>query len=185
MNWESAAIEEYKTLREESVTSISRQQQIVSIGRATIGVLLLAACNNWEKPLVPEIILLLFLPIITYLFFLIWIGEVMRMLRAGSYLRNIENKINDKFQGMGMDKPLTWENWLVEQGYRNRIKIQYVAISFLFIFISIFSIIIGRFKIIYTKPHPLQTYIFNIDMLEIILFSCFLIVCIISIWKPK
>ncbi|MCL4504061.1 MAG: hypothetical protein M1438_19735 [Deltaproteobacteria bacterium] len=179
--WVSIAIEEYKTLREESLTSLNRQQQIFSIGAATIGVFLLAGINAWDKSPLPEIIFLVMIPIIVYLVFLIWFGEFIRMIRAGKFLRGIENKIDKEYPAK---KPLTWENYLAEQGLKNRIKIQYIAIFALFILISGASIGIGNYKIWKEQWVQWSKYIYlYVNVFEYVFFILF--ITVLYFWYRK
>lgn len=148
MNWLSVVIEEYKTLRNESLASMGTQQSILRFGTAAIAIVIATGFNLWEKSPLPEMIFLLFFPTISYLVLTIWMGEVARMMRAGIFLVKLEEKINKEFG----DKPkaLTWENWLREtqhDGKTPQLRWNYYAIIFLFLSMAIASIGIGNHKV--------------------------------------
>jgi hypothetical protein len=85
-------MEEYRTLRTESLDSMKGQQATFNIGIATIGFLIGAAFNFWEKNLVSGLIFLAFIPLACYIVLFVWIGEVARMMRAGYFISLIEKK---------------------------------------------------------------------------------------------
>lgn len=174
MDWLSAAIEEYKTLREECLMRLKNQQSILTFGTAIIGLIISAAINSWEKYPLPEIIFLFLVPTVIYLIIMIWLGEVARMFRAGRFLCNVEDKINKQLQGT--EKALTWENWLRTQHNGDKTphyigRIQSISIFLLFIVISFTSTIIGNYKIL---GKVCFFYIVVIDTIEAI--ALFLII---------
>lgn len=167
MDWLEIAIEEYKTLREESLTSMKMQQSILTFGTATIGLIITTGFNVWDKTPLPEILFLFLAPAIVYLIILVWLGEVGRMFRAGRFIADIEDKINLQFPGK--EKALTWENWLLTRQNENKtphhiLQFHYVSIFLLFAMTSLGSIIIGNLKI-YTQL--ILRYIILIDLVEI------------------
>lgn len=168
MNWLSVIIEEYKTLRSESLASMQTQQSILRFGTAAIAVVIATGFSLWEKSPLPEMVFLFFIPSIGYLVLTIWMGEVARMVRVGIFLVRLEEKINKEFS----DKPkaLTWENWLREiqhDGKTPQLRWNYYAIISLFFLIALVSIGIGNYKI--CKP-ICPSWIIIIDIFELILF---------------
>jgi hypothetical protein len=142
-NWLDVSMEEYKTLREESLSSMKGQQTIFNIGTATMGVLVASAFNFWDKPLLSGLILMAFIPLTAYLILFIWIGEVARMMRAGYFISLIEKKINSHFK---KEDVLSWENWLRKKnrkGGTNQLKLNYQVIIVSFLSLSLLTIIIG------------------------------------------
>lgn len=179
MEWLSVVIEEYKTLREESLASMQMQQSILRFGAATMGIVIAAGFNVWDEQPLSEIIFLFFVPLIVYLILIIWAGEVARMFRAGRFLTELERKINNEFS----DKPdaLTWENWLLKvqddgKTPHQKLHPHYVAIFLLFAFSAMASIIIGNFKI--WKSIALS-HIIALNFVE----ASFLILVSISVYK--
>jgi hypothetical protein len=160
-DWLSVAIEEYKTLRTESIDAIKGQQTTFNIGTATIGVLTAAAFTVWDKPLLSDLIFMAFLPLTSYLILAVWIGEVSRMMRAGYFISLIENKINSHLK---VEDALSWENWLRKKkrgGKTNQMKLNYLAIIALFLSLALVSIIIGNYRF-FDKLSNTQLWIINI-----------------------
>lgn len=147
-DWFIPLLEEYKTLRTESLESMKGQQSTLRVGAATVGVVIAAGFNVWDKPLLPDLVFLLFTPFICYLSLVIWIGEVARMMRAGYYLSKIEQKVNSCFQNE--ENIIFWENWLRAKdtkGKTPQMKLNYLAIIALFFSTAFASIIIGNNRI--------------------------------------
>jgi hypothetical protein len=168
MEWLTPAIEEYKTLRTESLESMKGQQSTLRAGTATVGVVIATGFNLWDKPILPGLIFLLFIPFICYLALVIWIGEVARMMRAGYYLTKIEQKINSIYPEV--ENVLLWENWLRTKDAKSRtpqMKLNYLAIIALFFATALASIIIGNFKI--WDPN-LLCWLWSINIFELIVF---------------
>jgi uncharacterized membrane protein len=170
MDWMTAALEEYKTLREESLASMKMQQSILAYGVAAIGVIITSALNSWKTYPLPEFIFLALLPLIIYLTLLTWLGEVARMFRAGNFLTTIEEKINRK---LGDDIPaLNWESWLRQpkkgKTEQDTVKFHYLSIFYLFIILAIASILLGNIKVVGNLDKRL---LILIDIIQIIVFG--------------
>jgi hypothetical protein len=144
-DWISVALEEYKSLREESLQSMQHQHTTLAYGLAAIGAALFGGFQLTGKPYV--LTFLFILPVLCYLILFIWMGEVTRMIRAGKYLVGLENIIND-----GINKlpgPLCWENSLrkIELGrITPQIKWNYKFIFGAYLALAFFSIIIGNLQ---------------------------------------
>jgi len=177
MNWIEIAIEEYKTLRAESIEAIKTQQTTLKLGTAIAGAVVISGFNLWDKTLLPDLIFLVFIPILCYIILVIWIGEVSRMMRVGHYLTIVENKISKAFPDA--TNLLFYENWLRDKTLKSKtpqLKWNYIAVIALFSFISVSSIMVGNFKI-YDKIGICLIIVFNI--VEIL----FLVVVLIHIYK--
>ncbi len=148
MEWIEIAIEEYKTLRAESIEAIKTQQTTLKFGTAIAGAVILSGFNLWNKTLLPDLIFLIFIPILCYLVLVIWIGEVARMMRAGYYLTLVEKKISNAYADI--DNLLFYENWLRDKKNNSKtaqLKWNYIAVIALFSFTSISAIIVGNIRI--------------------------------------
>jgi hypothetical protein len=99
-------MEEYKTLREESLTGMKNQLSVFNIALLLIGLLAAAGANFWGKAMVIPILLGLFGPVAAGCLAIAWLGEVARMMRAGDHLAGLEDSINELIG----KKVLTWEN---------------------------------------------------------------------------
>jgi hypothetical protein len=166
MDWITVAMEEYKTLREESLSSMKMQQSILTFGTATIGIILSAGFNVWDKQFLPEIIFMALLPAVSYLIVLSYIGETGRMFRAGRFIALIENKINSRF--LEKEKALSWETWLLTtqndgKTPHHNLWFHHISIFIFFILVSFISIFIGNIKL-YKVAN--STLLFFIDMFE-------------------
>lgn len=62
VEWLTAALEEYNTLREESLASMKMQQLILAYGVAAIGVIITSALNSWNTSPLPEFFFLALFP---------------------------------------------------------------------------------------------------------------------------
>jgi Flp pilus assembly protein TadB len=134
-------MEEYRTLRAESLQTITNKYLILTFGLGSIGFVFHAGISK----VVPNNIIITFLifaiaiPLLSLIFLSLWLGETERMLRAGRYLTKIENEINEKFG----EKILNWETSLREKkGHKQKtgqiIYPNQIVIS-LFLGISYFS----------------------------------------------
>ncbi|MFA5032459.1 MAG: hypothetical protein WC614_05505 [bacterium] len=148
MDWISVVIEEYKTVREESLTSMQTQQSVLHYGTTTLGIMVVAGFNVWDKAWLPELIFLVFVPLVSYLVLITWTGEVARMMRAGRFLAKLEGKVNHFFKEKS--NALMWESWLRENqpdGKTPQLIWNYKAIISLFLLIAFLAIGVGHFKI--------------------------------------
>jgi hypothetical protein len=115
MDWLDAAMEEYKTLRQEVQTSISAQQSILSFGTATLGFVFGAGVNLWTRSVAPIVVFSVLVPLLSGLILLIWWAEAIRMIRAGNYLSILEQDIaaaGRATSGWNDVQPLRWESGL-------------------------------------------------------------------------
>ncbi len=159
MEWVEVSLEEYKTLREEVLASMSHQHSIITYGTAAVGIVLTGGLNLWKDALLLGVILLGIIPIISYLVLVVWMGEVIRMNRAGFFLTGLENRINEAFP----DCPnvLTWENTVRTRKKENRLSQvfwNYISIIGLFILLALASIILGDCRV--SKEVTLFSFIF-------------------------
>lgn len=97
-------LKEYEFLRAEVNSTLAAQLQILSFGTATLGLVAGAAFVGSTGSFRSDV-LVLFLPLLAYLTLTIWFSEVMRMLRAGSFLLTVEKQIDDLGDGS-----LAWES---------------------------------------------------------------------------
>jgi hypothetical protein len=96
-------LKEYEFLRAEVNATLAAQLQILSFGTATLGLVASAAFVG-SSGAVRSDVLVVFLPLLAYLTLNIWFAEVMRMLRAGSFLLTVEKKLD-----VAGDGSLDWE----------------------------------------------------------------------------
>jgi hypothetical protein len=152
-DWLNVALEEYKSLRTESLTAMGNQQATLRFGIAVLGVILGLAVTAKDDFHFRFYLLSLLCPIFTLLVFALYAIEFGRMVRVGRYIEYIEIEINS----MVTDKtplnkpPLKWETWLntlqeiprtspplKQKGNGPRIPF-YFAIPATFLIVTIFS----------------------------------------------
>jgi hypothetical protein len=139
-------LEEYKTIRAEVTTSIQAQISILAFGAATIG-FSFAAASQTSNDAFRDMFLLVRVPLVCYLILIVWFGEVMRMLRAGTFLMRLEKRFDEEF-GFGA---LTWESTIFQTRCQSGMraffedpdKFRTMAITLLFFTIAGTSIVIG------------------------------------------
>lgn len=140
-------LKEYELVRSEITTSLQIQQQILGFGIATIGLLAGAAFVAKDQPLRSKL-LVVFLPLVSYLAVTIWFSEVMRMFRGGGFLLMLEKKLDEHGDGT-----LKWEYEVARsrlgQPGRNPYatldpdRVRLFAVTALFFILSAESIMLG------------------------------------------
>ncbi len=100
---------EYETLRQESLASMGHMLQVISLGLAAFGFLSGGASLAAESaPAVTVGILGFGIPFLVVFVLFIWLGEMNRMVRAGTYIARIESRVNERLER----DVLGWETWL-------------------------------------------------------------------------
>ena len=151
-DWLSVVLQEYQAIRAEILASLQTQQSALAFGTATIGILAAAAVNVWKDKIVPEMVFLGAIPTLTYFVLVIWMGEVARMLRAGGFMLQLENRVNGYFSHKGVARPLEWETRMRgkvprDPDRRPMYVWNYRAIIWLFLLLSVASICIGTYRL--------------------------------------
>jgi hypothetical protein len=110
------AIEEYRSLRQESLDALDRQQTVAQYGLAAVGVVLgigLLAEQNGRTTLA-AVVLMILVPLLALFGAHMLAAEAQRVARAGWYLRGLEARINRR---LPPDlEPLAWETMLATDG---------------------------------------------------------------------
>jgi hypothetical protein len=148
-DWITVALEEYKSLRTETLDAVKGQQTVQSSGIASLGVLIVAGFTFWDKYLLAGMIFLILIPTLCYLIINLWLTEVSRMTRAGYYLSHIEKKISSHFTES--PKVLNWENWLRSTSPKKKkipMVINYLSSIAFFFAVSAFAITIGEIRLL-------------------------------------
>jgi hypothetical protein len=101
----------YEFLSAEINTTNAAQLQILSFGTATIGLVSGAAFVGSAGAFRGDV-LVVFLPLLAYLTLTIWLAEVMRLLRAGSFLLTLEKKLDDQGDGSLLWEATVWRGRL-------------------------------------------------------------------------
>ncbi len=108
-DWTTLLLEEYKTLRQEALAAVDRQQRVLASGVGVEGVVLGLGANASPGSTVAAVLLLVLGPLLALLVTVLWLGEIERMVRAGAFVSAIERRVARAFPD---DAPLRWETWL-------------------------------------------------------------------------
>jgi hypothetical protein len=120
MDWVSVALEEYKTLRTESLQAIEQMQRTLQIGVAAIGVITGFGINSNTEAAVQAGIAIA-TPALALTVLVLWLDQLRRSVFAGAHIALLERRIAERFKGE--EPPLTWETDIqahdaVVSGYR-------------------------------------------------------------------
>jgi hypothetical protein len=111
---------EYAAIRSEVDHALSNQVSILSFGAATAGLLVAAAGALWQDAaLLAGLLLLFVVPMACFLTLAIHACEVVRLMRAGLFLHDLENWVNrapwpSKPQGRRVGV-LRWKQWGIRE----------------------------------------------------------------------
>lgn len=137
-------LEEYKTLRQESLNAMSNRNIILSFGLASISAVftgsIIAHASTSDihsSILILRFAFILVIPAISCIVLLMWLGEYERMQRAGKFLAKLELKINTE----ASRELLSWEKYLRER--KLHMKYPYYATVVLLTGISGISLVLG------------------------------------------
>lgn len=135
-------VEEYKALREEILTAIRAQIDILRFGSAALALLLAAggaATDN--RPLLAGIIFVLFAPTVGATTLIMWSNEVFRMMRAAAFVFRLEDRLKSAV-GTAV---LRWEHEAHKPKDPDVERIHRWTIRIAFGVISIGSIVFGEY----------------------------------------
>ncbi|MBU1702591.1 MAG: hypothetical protein KJ970_10660 [Candidatus Eisenbacteria bacterium] len=166
LGWLEVVMDEYRSLREESLRSMQLQQAVLRYGLAATGALIAVAFGIWGVVLLASVALLLFVPAVSYLSLIIWIGEVARMMRAGWYLKALEERVCQQFPDR--PPPLGWENYLrTVSGHAGTPQLfwNYAAIIGLFLLLSMLAAAMGVVRLAGALP---SAALIGISVLEFV-----------------
>jgi hypothetical protein len=104
--WQQVAIEEYRTLRQESLDSISQAQTTLRGGVVALGVLAALSVDVSGSGPLAELVIALAGPAIATATLMQWLLETKRAVRAGTHIAELEQEFQRRFGG---DAPLRWE----------------------------------------------------------------------------
>jgi len=142
-------MEEFKTSRNENLEAGKHAQLAFQICIAGYALLVPAIINAWKFPVVPELLLFIFIPIFSYMVALVWGGEIARRIRVAHFVRDVlEPKVNACFPDMS--DALEWESYLRGKNTKHKVfhfKWHYYAYLTIIFGMPLASIIVGNVKI--------------------------------------
>jgi hypothetical protein len=110
-------MQEYAAVWAEIHTSLASQVSVLSFGAATVGLLVSAAAQLWTTAsLIAGLVFLLAAPAVCFLALAIYLGEQVRLMRAGFFLYQLEEVVNQSRDAITPNRGdpadlLTWEHW--------------------------------------------------------------------------
>jgi len=164
-----ALVKQYELVNAESSATIGNRISILSFGLATLGAIFtgnIILITSPGKEVLASLIFFAVIPIISIAILYLWLGEVHRMIRAGLYLKDLEDKINSLLKYTAFN----WEHHLRNSSVQ--IKYPYAFICMLFFGISFCSIFLGLYVI---KDSLTLKYILAIGSSNIIFHSIIVI----------
>lgn len=110
------SLQEYAAIRGEILTSLSNQVSVLSFGAATVGLIVAATATLWrDEPMLAGLLALIIVPAICFLSLTVFLGEQVRLFRAGRFLHELERRLNQAakptIQAEHGHSLLTWEQW--------------------------------------------------------------------------
>ncbi len=126
-DWLTASLEEYRSLREESLQAIDRQLRILGLGTTALGVVLGLGVKAGTGSATATVLLVFFSPLLALLVCILWLGEMERMVRAGAHIASLEHRISD---AIDPSRPaMSWERSLrLNRSDRRRVLSVYRSI---------------------------------------------------------
>ncbi len=139
------AVKEYDSVRQEELIGMQSQVSTLRYGITGCVVLFGIAAQQHADKYLGWIIALTLLPLVILFSAVIWMGEYERMARAGRYIALLEERINDRVDGVW--RPLQWESWLREGGNSQSRLIgghhRYLTIVCVFVGLQIAAVTMG------------------------------------------
>lgn len=132
--WIHVALEEYKSLRSESLAAQTNQKTTLKWGATMLGTVVAISANADAQ--VRYVFLAILIPLAVSAIFLLFSIEFARVVRISQYMITVEAKINSMFAQI---PPLGWEAWLnTSKGRLPRLPF-YPVIPVIFSTITTFS----------------------------------------------
>jgi hypothetical protein len=110
--WTTVALEEYKTLRQESLAAIEQMQRTLQIGLVAISVLTAFGVEAVNEGPGVQVGLALATPVLAALVVALSLDELHRTVAAGAHAAVLEQRIARRVDEK--DPPLTWESQVQE-----------------------------------------------------------------------
>jgi hypothetical protein len=107
-DWVGVALEEYKTLRQESLSAIEQMQRTLQIGLVAIGVLTGFGVDAVKEGTGVQVGLAISTPLVAALVVVLRLDELYRTVNAGAHIAVLERKIARRFADQ--EPPLSWES---------------------------------------------------------------------------
>jgi hypothetical protein len=120
-----AMLTEYRSLRQESMESLGHRMTVMNFAFGSLTVVIAGLLTRKVSDATAGVIGVLFVPQVAKAALLIWLGEYERSRRAGRWLRDLEQKINDVTGRTSMG----WETSLGDERGRSARHMAYPYIA--------------------------------------------------------
>jgi hypothetical protein len=156
--WQGLALEEYRALRGEILTTMQTQDGGLRFGVAVIGIVSAAGFNMWDDTVPATLIFLAVIPFVSAVVLTVWMGEVARMMRAGKHIERLEAVFKASFPDLP-SPVMRWETNLRDPHsditrWERHYEWNYHAIVLIFWSIGVAAIGAGVYRGVWGK-HPL------------------------------
>jgi len=112
-DWVAVILEEYKSLRTESLQAIEQMQRTLQIGLVAIGVITGFGVDNADASAAVQVGIAAAPPALAATVLVLWLDQLRRSVYAGAHCALIENRLAEHFRSK--DPPLTWETQVQTQ----------------------------------------------------------------------
>jgi hypothetical protein len=146
-----AWLEEHRATRDEIVGAINNQHLALTFGTGALLAAFGAGFLSWKQPIGPAI----FFSVVPLSWWILtmWLGEVVRMLRAAEFCGNQERIINNSIQPRDPEQPapLRWEQWRRQADAPWRtVTSTYISVAVLLLFTNAAAMACGTVTAIQT-----------------------------------
>jgi Zn-dependent protease with chaperone function/uncharacterized membrane protein YciS (DUF1049 family) len=151
--WLAAALEEYRSVREESLNAIGSHLATLRYGVTASALLVGIAVRYRADAYLGWLIALGIVPLVVVFVAILWMGEYARMARAGRYIVELEQRVSEHVARTQREAepepapPLAWENWLREGGpdlsRQSGSRHRYVVIFAVLVAVELVSVAVG------------------------------------------
>jgi hypothetical protein len=149
-DWVGVALEEYKTLRQESLAAIEQMQRTLQIGLVAIGVLTGFGVDAVNEGAGAQAGLAIFTPVVAALVIALRLDELLRAVRAGAHIALLERRIAARTDPD--QPPLTWESSIQEDFVASDDKIRHGVTSLTLFVVSAPAVVLATVELAQEQP---------------------------------
>jgi len=143
-DWLGMVLEEYKSLRTEAMAARDAQLAVLRFGVAIVGVLVaLGIALRDEEGALAGAFLCLIVPSVIFFVLELWVGEIERAIRAGSFVAAIEERLALHFQDQAESAPMGWEIWLRQSVEGKRSEHTAASVGRTLVIFALFVVFMG------------------------------------------
>jgi hypothetical protein len=132
-DWVAVILEEYKSLRTESLQAIEQMQRTLQIGLVAIGVITGIGVDNADASAAVQVGIAASTPALAATVLVLWLDQLRRSVYAGAHCARIEHRLAEHFRPK--EPPLTWETQIqteYDEGGRYRYHRHWATFAALF-----------------------------------------------------